>query len=146
MNHEAFRHTARNDPLNDSMMALSAGLPGREKSRITPFSRERRSGYALTSFPAPGVPNQLPAPSDCLTPTTVVADSCSAPWPGFSLPLTRVAPHVARIGRTALTRQLSLRAEPGQDLSKRGSPWRSALLMLLMLVRGAAVRARPFGF
>ncbi len=28
----AFRHSARNFPLNDSMDALSVGLPGREKS------------------------------------------------------------------------------------------------------------------
>ena len=29
-NQEAFRHSARNDPLNDSMKALSVGLPGLE--------------------------------------------------------------------------------------------------------------------
>ena len=32
MNQCAFRHSARNLPLNDSMKALSVGLPGREKS------------------------------------------------------------------------------------------------------------------
>jgi hypothetical protein len=31
MNQCAFRHSARNLPLNDSMKALSVGLPGREK-------------------------------------------------------------------------------------------------------------------
>ena len=34
-NQEAFRHSARNEPLNDSMNALSVGLPGREKSNVT---------------------------------------------------------------------------------------------------------------
>ena len=43
MNHEAFRHSARNDPLNDSMKALSVGLPGREKSRVTPLRYAHRS-------------------------------------------------------------------------------------------------------
>jgi hypothetical protein len=33
----AFRHSARNLPLNDSMKALSVGLPGRLKSSVTPF-------------------------------------------------------------------------------------------------------------
>ena len=37
MNQCAFRHSARNLPLNDSMKALSVGLSGREKSRTTPL-------------------------------------------------------------------------------------------------------------
>jgi hypothetical protein len=32
----AFKHSARNLPLKDSMKALSVGLPGREKSSVTP--------------------------------------------------------------------------------------------------------------
>jgi len=32
----AFRHSARKRPLNASMNALSVGLPGREKSSVTP--------------------------------------------------------------------------------------------------------------
>jgi hypothetical protein len=35
MNQCAFKHSARNLPLNDSMKALSVGFPGREKSRVT---------------------------------------------------------------------------------------------------------------
>jgi hypothetical protein len=37
MNQCWFRHSARNLPLKDSMNALSVGLPGREKSSVTPF-------------------------------------------------------------------------------------------------------------
>ena len=33
----AFRHSARNVPLNDSMKSLSVGSPGREKSIFIPF-------------------------------------------------------------------------------------------------------------
>lgn len=33
----AFRHSARNLPLNDSMNELSVGLPGRENSSTTSF-------------------------------------------------------------------------------------------------------------
>jgi hypothetical protein len=36
MNQCAFKHSARNLPLNDSMKALSVGLPGREKSSVGP--------------------------------------------------------------------------------------------------------------
>ena len=36
MNQCAFKHSARNSPLNDSMKVLSVGLPGREKSMVTP--------------------------------------------------------------------------------------------------------------
>ncbi len=35
MNQWAFKHSVQNLPLNDSMKALSVGLPGREKSRVT---------------------------------------------------------------------------------------------------------------
>lgn len=35
-NQWVFRHSALNLPLNTSMKALSVGLPGRDKSRITP--------------------------------------------------------------------------------------------------------------
>lgn len=34
-NQWAFRHSARNVPLNDSTKALSVGFPGREKATIT---------------------------------------------------------------------------------------------------------------
>lgn len=34
---QAFGHSAQNLPLKDSIKALSVGLPGREKSRTTPF-------------------------------------------------------------------------------------------------------------
>src|SRR5579871_3813394 len=37
MNQWAFKHSARNLPLKLSMNALSVGLPGREKSSVTPF-------------------------------------------------------------------------------------------------------------
>ena len=33
-----FRHSSRNVPLNDSIIALSTGFPGYEKSITTPFS------------------------------------------------------------------------------------------------------------
>jgi hypothetical protein len=36
MNQCAFKHSAWNLPLNDSMKALSVGFPGREKSSVTP--------------------------------------------------------------------------------------------------------------
>ena len=36
-NQFSFRHSCRNLPLNASMKALSVGLPGRLKSRATPF-------------------------------------------------------------------------------------------------------------
>ena len=36
MNQCAFKHSARNLPLKDSMKALSVGFPGREKSSMTP--------------------------------------------------------------------------------------------------------------
>jgi hypothetical protein len=36
MNQCAFRHSVRSFPLYDSMNALSVGLPGREKSSVTP--------------------------------------------------------------------------------------------------------------
>lgn len=39
MNQWAFRHSARNLPLKLSMNALSVGLPGREKSSVTPVNR-----------------------------------------------------------------------------------------------------------
>ena len=34
----AFRHSARSRPLKASMKALSIGLPGREKSSVTPLA------------------------------------------------------------------------------------------------------------
>ena len=34
----ASRHSSRKRPLNNSTKALSVGLPGREKSNVTPFS------------------------------------------------------------------------------------------------------------
>ena len=37
-NQLTFRHSSRNDPLNDSIMALSIGFPGLEKSIVTPRS------------------------------------------------------------------------------------------------------------
>ena len=46
-NYEEFRHSARNDPLNDSMKALSVGFPGRQKSRVTPFIQAQRSSALL---------------------------------------------------------------------------------------------------
>ena len=46
-NHEAFGHSSRNDPLNDSIKAFSVGLPGREKYRVTPFSKAQRSSALL---------------------------------------------------------------------------------------------------
>lgn len=36
MNQCVFKHSARSLPLNDSIKLLSVGLPGREKSRMTP--------------------------------------------------------------------------------------------------------------
>ena len=38
-----FRHSARTLPLNDSAKALSVGLPGRLKSRVTPCGNAHRS-------------------------------------------------------------------------------------------------------
>src|ERR1700739_1693409 len=43
MNQCAFKHLLRNLPLNDSMKALSVGLPGREKSSVTPRWYAHRS-------------------------------------------------------------------------------------------------------
>jgi hypothetical protein len=37
-NQWAFRHSARKRPLKASMKALSVGLPGLEKSRVTPWA------------------------------------------------------------------------------------------------------------
>jgi hypothetical protein len=36
MNQAVFRHSARTLPLKDSAKALSVGLPGRLKSKVTP--------------------------------------------------------------------------------------------------------------
>jgi hypothetical protein len=41
MNQYAFRHYAPNFPFRLSINALSVGLPGREKSSVTPCSRYR---------------------------------------------------------------------------------------------------------
>jgi hypothetical protein len=43
MNQWAFRHSARNLPLNDAMKALSVGFSGREKSSVTPRWYAHRS-------------------------------------------------------------------------------------------------------
>ena len=43
MNQCAFKHSARNLPVNDSMKALSVGLPGLEKSSVTPRWYAHRS-------------------------------------------------------------------------------------------------------
>ena len=42
-NQLAFRHAARNLPLRLSMKAFSVGLPGREKSRVTPRMKIHKS-------------------------------------------------------------------------------------------------------
>jgi hypothetical protein len=44
-----FKHSSRNRPVNDSMAALSVGLPRRLKSRITPLEYAHRSIAALTN-------------------------------------------------------------------------------------------------
>ena len=41
------RHSARNDPLNASMNAVSVGFPGLEKSSVTPLSQAQRSSALL---------------------------------------------------------------------------------------------------
>lgn len=50
MNQLAFRESDRNLPLNDSMKELSVGLPGREKSSVTPRMKAHRSSSLLTNF------------------------------------------------------------------------------------------------
>lgn len=47
MNHQAFRHSVQNDPLKDSMNALSVGLRGREQSGVTPLSQADGSSALL---------------------------------------------------------------------------------------------------
>ena len=49
VNQCAFKQSARNRPLNDSIMALSVGLPRRLKSRMTPLVYAQRSIAALTN-------------------------------------------------------------------------------------------------
>src|SRR5277367_5630400 len=46
-NQLAFKHSARNLPLRLSMKALSVGLPGREKSSVTPRIKAHRSSSLL---------------------------------------------------------------------------------------------------
>ena len=52
MNQCAFKHSVRNLPLNDSMKALSVGLPGREKSSVTPrwYAHRSKSRDTLTGL------------------------------------------------------------------------------------------------
>ena len=42
-----FGHSARNDPVKGSTKALSVGLVGQEKSKVTPFIQAYRSSSSL---------------------------------------------------------------------------------------------------
>lgn len=56
MNQWALRHSVRNLPLNDSMNALSVGLPGREKSNPSIAVTHARLGDLLDPFDEAGLP------------------------------------------------------------------------------------------